>query len=63
MAGKSLFVDTAVQSFAWRRGDQGLNDPDLTARTRQLQALHIVALFAWVVLFGLLLTHHNVAGH
>lgn len=49
MSEKSWFIDNAVYKFAWRRRDRGLNDPDLTARVKQLRLLYFVAICVWAI--------------
>ena len=43
-----LFAFNRLFWFAIVRGDRRLNDPDLTARTRQLQFLVGLALASWL---------------
>ena len=49
LSGKAWFVDNAVYRFIRRRQDKGLNDPDLTAKTKQAAILYYVAIITWVI--------------
>src|SRR5260221_11267454 len=56
MAKKALFIDSAVLSFALGRRGKGLDDPDLTRKTKELLYLTVVAIASWLTLVVLLLT-------
>jgi len=49
-------VDSFVYKFAWRRRDRRLDDPDLTAKTKQLLRLNYLAIGVWLACCGLLIT-------
>lgn len=42
-----FFASNAIGKFAWRRGDRGLDDPELTERVKQYKRLMFVAIGAW----------------
>jgi hypothetical protein len=50
------FAWSRLGRFALLRRDRGLDDPELTARTRQLQLLVIAAMASWVGLAVMILT-------
>ena len=56
MSGKAFFIQNAVLRFANRRQDRGLGDADLTRKVQQLRLVYLVAILAWLVFAGSLLT-------
>ena len=62
-SSKAFFTNSTGLGFALRRGDRGLNDPELTACVNQLLLLWAVAIGAWVVMMGLMFTGIGSAHH
>ena len=48
LSENAWFMDNAVVRFIWKKRDRALNDPQLSAITRRIRKLQIVALVAWV---------------
>jgi hypothetical protein len=54
-----VFAFNRLFWFAILRGDRGLNDPELTTRTKHLQLLFGIAVASWLTLTFLLMTGHH----
>ncbi len=54
-----LFALNRLFWFAIFRRDRGMNDPDLTQRTKQLQLLCGISLASWLTLIVLMMTGHH----
>jgi hypothetical protein len=51
-----LFALNRLAWFAIARKDRALNDPDLTSRTKQFQAVIVIAMLAWLAMMVLLMS-------
>jgi hypothetical protein len=55
LSRKAIFTNSTGLGFALRRGDRGLDDPELSRSVNLLLLLWAVAIGAWIVLMGLIL--------